>query len=38
MLLFGEVRRYIDNSCLAINELNLKKGKGVILIKGDIKP
>ncbi|AOR65130.1 hypothetical protein KU73_05100 [Pectobacterium wasabiae] len=33
MLLFGEIHRSIDNSCLAKNEFNLKEGKGVALIK-----
>ncbi|KFF70303.1 hypothetical protein IW01_10815 [Pectobacterium brasiliense] len=32
MLLFGEVHRYIDKSCLATSKENLKKGKGIVLI------
>ncbi|POD98046.1 hypothetical protein BVY05_20110 [Pectobacterium odoriferum] len=32
MLLFGEVHRHIDKSCLATSKENLKKGKGVAVI------
>ncbi|GKW43264.1 hypothetical protein PEC301879_31220 [Pectobacterium carotovorum subsp. carotovorum] len=33
MLLFGEVHRHMDKSCLATSKENLKKGIGIVLIK-----